>query len=251
MKWNRTINDNSICGYFCCCCCCCRFCHSFYTGSGASSRTSVWISMADRYLRGCFPITFNGPTKTEFCRVRLYSGGATMYCLFVSCRFDSSTENWIINVIRKSSLSILFLDCYLFVWQQNYNRQKYHATRTASFLALHEHSVADFPTDLPRTVYKLVPGDPENELNRAVVGFGNDAPIDTRENDGLCTSISTSGQDARCCCWNFGWYGSSIRILPHRLKNNVIAATHKSSTANTINTSSVRTIIFGPSPATN
>lgn len=53
---------------------------------------------------------------------------------------------------------------------------------------------------LPRTVYKLGPGDPENELNRAVVGFGNDEPIEIRENDGLCVSISTSGHDTRCCC---------------------------------------------------
>lgn len=57
---------------------------------------------------------------------------------------------------------------------------------------------------------------------------------------------STMGQLGRCSSsWNFGWYGSSMRILPHRLKNNAMAATHSIITHMTINASSVR-ITIGP-----
>lgn len=44
------------------------------------------------------------------------------------------------------------------------------------------------------------------------------------------------------CCWNFGWYGSNILILPHRLKNNAIAAAQRRRTKTTIKTSSALTI---------
>lgn len=57
---------------------------------------------------------------------------------------------------------------------------------------------------------------------------------------------STIGQLGRCSSsWNFGWYGSSMRILPHRLKNNAIAATQSIMTHMTMNASSVR-ITIGP-----
>lgn len=103
--------------------------------------------------------------------------------------------------------------------------------------------------NLPRTAYMLGPEmDP-----KWPDGICNDMPIDIRENDvrwwliGDRDSISTSGQEDRCACWNFGWYGSNILILPQRLKNNAIAATHNINTSTTIRTSSARTIIFGPS----
>lgn len=75
-------------------------------------------------------------------------------------------------------------------------------------------------------------------------------PIDILDTDARgceCNeSISTSGQEDLCCCWNFGWYGSSIRILPQRLKNKTIEPTHSISTTPTIRTSSVRMMSFGP-----
>lgn len=58
-------------------------------------------------------------------------------------------------------------------------------------------------------------------------------------------SISDNGQDPRCFASNFGWYGSNIRILPQRLKNNAIAPTHSINTKITIKASSGLTIIFG------
>lgn len=53
--------------------------------------------------------------------------------------------------------------------------------------------------------------------------------------------ISTIGQLGLCSWWNFGWYGSNIRIFPHRLKNNAIAATHSTSTNITMSASSALT----------
>lgn len=107
---------------------------------------------------------------------------------------------------------------------------------------------------LPRTAYRFGPDGPDIEL-KWPAGICNDIPIDMRDNEVRCfsgdnDSISTNGQEDRCCCWNFGWYGSSIRIFPQRLKNRAIAPTHNISTATTMRTSSVRTIIFGP-PASN
>lgn len=63
--------------------------------------------------------------------------------------------------------------------------------------------------------------------------------------------ISTIGQLDLCCCWNLGWYGSNIRILPHRLKNSAMAAIHKTSTSSTIRASSARTTMgeFPPAPS--
>ena len=91
-------------------------------------------------------------------------------------------------------------------------------------------------------VYTLGPDGPEIEPIRPLVGICNEQPIEMRENDGCFSagiaSISTSGHDDRCCCWNFGWYGSNMRIFPQRLKNKAIAATHSSNTATTMSTSS-------------
>lgn len=58
-------------------------------------------------------------------------------------------------------------------------------------------------------------------------------------------SMSTRGHDDLCFASNFGWYGSNMRIFPHRLKNNAIAPTHRISTKITIKASSGLTIIFG------
>lgn len=44
------------------------------------------------------------------------------------------------------------------------------------------------------------------------------------------------------CGRNFGWDGSNILILPHRLKNNAIAAAHRKSTKITIKASSALSI---------
>lgn len=108
----------------------------------------------------------------------------------------------------------------------------------------------------PRTAHKFDPDAPEIEpILPEGIGIWSDVPIEIRENDGCFSagiaSNSTKGHDERCCCWNFGWYGSSIRIFPHRLKNKAIAATHSTNTATTMSTSSVRTITFGPTTKRN
>lgn len=95
---------------------------------------------------------------------------------------------------------------------------------------------------------RMYPGYPPEQTDVIVDG----RPRDIFERDDLCgtggrsKSRSTSGQEPRCCWMNFGWYGSSIRILPHRWKNRPIAQTHSTSTKITIRASSGLTTMFGP-----
>lgn len=65
---------------------------AIYTGSGASSKTNEWISMADRYLRDGFCATNCGPTNTEFCRFRLYNGEAV--CMEIMRHEKKTKKMW-------------------------------------------------------------------------------------------------------------------------------------------------------------